>query len=442
MKYTDKAFPRFMRRMLLFAASPAVFAMLVALLRTLRAVHRKMGSETKAIRRIMVSHPYSSIGDLVLLVPLLERIREEWPDAIADIVVGGRSADLLRGVSGLNVLPLEGCDPFQEGLAQKWLGFGAVVLRYLIIFRLILFSRRILRQYDYDLAVVPRWGSLETWPAIYLAYLTGARMIVAYSASVDGGPRDSDVLLTHSPAGGENEHETQRNLSLLCRAGIWKASQDQGYAVNRPVTSLIRLAQMSENSTDLGSLFPRAAVLFQSAYGIVSPGATASLRIWPAEQLIQVIQSLHKQMGLKFCLVGRSQDTKLCEQIAGALPECVVSLAGRTGLPELVRILSGAQLFIGMDSGTAHLAGALGIPTVVLSPFPASCTIEHVNSPVRFRPCGPRVRVLQPQYPQPPCDPTCSQPAAHCIQQIRPDDVVLAAEQITAGMANSEKAQA
>jgi ADP-heptose:LPS heptosyltransferase len=83
-----------------------------------------------------------------------------------------------------------------------------------------------------------------------------------------------------------------------------------------------------------------------------------------------------------------------------------------------------------MDSGIAHIAGALGIPTVVLSPFPSSCAEEHPNSPTRFRPCGPRVRVLQPESPLPPCHPTCSFSGPHCIQQITPEDVLEAVREL------------
>ena len=45
----------------------------------------------------------------------------------------------------------------------------------------------------------------------------------------------------------------------------------------------------------------------------------------------------------------------------------VANLAGKTGLRELAAVMSRAELFIGNDSGPAHLAAAVGIPSVILS---------------------------------------------------------------------------
>ena len=45
----------------------------------------------------------------------------------------------------------------------------------------------------------------------------------------------------------------------------------------------------------------------------------------------------------------------------------VANLAGKTSLRELAAICSRASLFVGNDSGPAHLAAAVGAPIVVLS---------------------------------------------------------------------------
>ncbi len=49
-----------------------------------------------------------------------------------------------------------------------------------------------------------------------------------------------------------------------------------------------------------------------------------------------------------------------------AAPVRVVDLAGRTSLPDVLGLVAEAELFVGNDSGLAHLANAAGTPTTVV----------------------------------------------------------------------------
>lgn len=412
------------KQVLLFPVSPRAFSALVALLRALRMLRKPDSRSRDRIERIFVAHPYSSVGDSVLLIPLLERLHFVWPDVEIHIATTAQVAELLGAVPNLQCLLLPNLNLFRPGIPRSRKAFGRILFRYGVIRSLLGFYRREMMQYTYDLAIAPRWGSIATWPAVYLAFLTGAPRIIGYSGAVDGGSAAIDCLLTSAARGGSHEHESVRNLNLLNRAGVLEPSPDEPMAVDRPIPSIIALASPGHNA-DAMSL-----KAIDKPYAVISPGATAKFRIWPAERLTRVMQNLHSQTGLNFYVVGSAGDTTLCAQTVGSLPHFAASLAGRTSLRELVRLLAGAQLFIGMDSGTAHIAGALGIPTVVLSPFPSSCAEEHPNSPIRFRPCGPRVRVLQPEYALTPCDPTCSFPGPHCIQQITAVNVLEVATEL------------
>ena len=42
------------------------------------------------------------------------------------------------------------------------------------------------------------------------------------------------------------------------------------------------------------------------------------------------------------------------------------SLAGKTTLPDFIRLIPGCDLFITNDTGTMHVAAALGVPTIAL----------------------------------------------------------------------------
>ncbi len=62
-----------------------------------------------------------------------------------------------------------------------------------------------------------------------------------------------------------------------------------------------------------------------------------------------------------------------------------VDLTGRTSLRQAAGVIAGAKCVIGIDCGLAHVAAALGVPTVVM--FGAT-------SEVKNRPLGPRVHIM------------------------------------------------
>jgi len=351
-------------------------------------------------------------------MPLLEKVGTVWPDAEIDIAVPAQVADLLGEVPRLHCLALRDFDLMQNGSKRK-LWFSRILYRHTVVYHLISFCCRAMSAQEYEIGIAPRWGSHATWPAVYLAYLSGARRIIGYSGSVDGGTFATDQLLTVAARGGEHEHESARNLALLIRGGLVEHCFDITEAVYQPISSLVKLARREQNSTD-------HKWMEAGTYAVISPGATASFRTWSTKNLIKVVRGLHQETGFRFYVVGGLADELLCRSIADGAKECAVSIAGQTSLKQLAGLLAGATLFIGMDSGTAHIAGALAVPTIVISPFPLSSAVDHPNSPARFRPCGPNVRVLQPEHPIPPCDPTCSFSGSHCIEQITPASVVTA----------------
>jgi ADP-heptose:LPS heptosyltransferase len=408
---------RLLKRLTYLPLSPRVFVSIVSTLRTVGVLREPKRSRGTLIRRIFISHPFSSIGDLALLLPFLETVIKQWPEAHVDIAVGTNSSTLLGGVRGLNCIFL--CGPHTSS-HPVW-GYYARILRYILIFK------KQIMGYDYDLAIVPRWGSILRSEAVYLAYLTGAPERVGYSAVVDGGDIASDRLLTKTVIGGLNEHELLRNLRLLSRAGLTAETFSDESIVRRPIDSLASLANMAEKEVDSLIASTNSG---KRQYAVVAPGATAPFRMWSTNQLVAAMREINRKSGFFFYVIGAESDRARCEKIAEELADFAVSIAGTISLRKLVALIAKAELFLGMDSGPAHIAGGLGIPTIVVSPFPSTWTEDHPNSPMRFRPCGPHVRVLQPSKPLPPCFPTCAVDEPHCIKQVSVGEVVLATAEL------------
>ncbi len=94
-----------------------------------------------------------------------------------------------------------------------------------------------------------------------------------------------------------------------------------------------------------------------SPYAVLHPFASAPEKAWPADRFVAIAQHLAKAGVEPAIVAGPSDDTSPFEAFR---------LLRNAPLSEVKSVLSGAHLFIGNDSGPAHIAAAFGIPVVVL----------------------------------------------------------------------------
>jgi ADP-heptose:LPS heptosyltransferase len=99
---------------------------------------------------------------------------------------------------------------------------------------------------------------------------------------------------------------------------------------------------------------------------LVHPGAASESRRWPASRFAMVIRQ-QVGMGRKVIITGTPSERSRAHQIAAMAnldPRAV--LAGDTTLRALMLRVAGAGRVVCGDTGVAHLATALGTPSVVL----------------------------------------------------------------------------
>ena len=104
-------------------------------------------------------------------------------------------------------------------------------------------------------------------------------------------------------------------------------------------------------------LFATAQPL-QHPYAVLHPKASALDKTWPPENFLAIAGELHTRLGLEPVFISGP----------GESLEAFAAYRRREGAPleEIKSLLAGASLFIGNDSGPAHMAAAFGLPVVVL----------------------------------------------------------------------------
>jgi ADP-heptose:LPS heptosyltransferase len=91
---------------------------------------------------------------------------------------------------------------------------------------------------------------------------------------------------------------------------------------------------------------------------VVHPTASAPGKTWPADRFLRVARHLKSACDLEPVIIagGGESLTEFAEyrRLSGA------------PLAEVKSLMAGASLFIGNDSGPAHIAAAFGVPVIVL----------------------------------------------------------------------------
>ncbi len=89
------------------------------------------------------------------------------------------------------------------------------------------------------------------------------------------------------------------------------------------------------------------------AYSVLHPFAATPEKTWPAEHFLAVAEHLREPV----FLAGPDDDASKFAKYR---------VIRNAPLTEVKSVIAGAQLFIGNDSGPAHIAAAFGVPVVVL----------------------------------------------------------------------------
>jgi ADP-heptose:LPS heptosyltransferase len=348
-----------------------------------------------------------ALGDLVLTTPLFRELKRTWPYARITVVVQDAYKSLLVTNPYVDeVLTV-------RAVRSRWLPKGACVL----ISTMRLYWRT-LRRRQVDVAISPRWDTDEHL-ATLLCLLTTARLRVGYTESASPGKRrynrGFDRVFDTCLGTGPLQHELQRNLVAI---------EALGGSVRDSALEIYLTSQDREYATRALGEAPDTCVVAALGIGAQSPG-----RRWPLERYAACIAELSKQYAVQTVITCAPSEHAEAVRLAEMLPGRPI-ISDSFEIRETCALLERCDLFIGNDTGAAHLAAAMNCPTIVISRHPRMGDPEHPNSSARFAPYCALSRVLQPERGLDGCTKRCVKTAPHCIEQVSVAEVVAAAEEL------------
>ncbi|MBP1623274.1 MAG: rfaC 1, partial [Acidobacteria bacterium] len=265
---------------------------------------------------ILVIHP-GGLGDVVLSLPAVALLRNAFP--AARLTVAGNIDHLV---------------PVLSGHAERIISLSALPLYHLYA------------PGSVPESVVKFWRSYDR--------------IVSWTG---GGDRDftrkfkeihpNVIIASWRPAPGEAKHVSQLFVDSLDLGGAPEAG---------PIPILLS----SELSAEGKQWLVAHGWDGRGLLAALHPGAGSAAKRWPVSRFIGFAQHLALQEKRKLLIIEGSAERGLSAQIVSALLSDRAIVFDAMSLKLLAAVVAQCDLFLGNDSGVAHLAAALGVRCIVL----------------------------------------------------------------------------
>jgi len=337
------------------------------------------------------------IGDVVFTTPLIRALRREFHDARLTYVVEPAAAPVLQNNPHLDDLIVI---PHRRGLRRV---------------RDDVAIARDLRRRRFDVAIDLHGGPRSAW----LSWATGAPRRIGYT--ITGRTWMYTDAIDRPPDLGSS-HSVENQWALLAPLGIAPPNQ---------VDDSVEMAADGAAAARVDERLRRAGISAAHPLVVLHVSAGNPFRRWPESSFVSLITGLIRRdparrivitSGPSDAAAARRVSTEARRQLgvhAPALPD-----AGEFDLTELRALITRASVYIGGDSGPAHIASTTRTPIVeLLGP-----TLAGRSRPWR----DPRWYSETIDAGALPCRP-CSQRRCapgdfRCLTQIDPDQVAAAAE--------------
>jgi heptosyltransferase-2 len=319
------------------------------------------------------------MGDALLTTPAIAALRQAYPDARIDTVVGaGAAAEVLENNPDLDTI-----------IARTARGSWARVAQ----------TYRLLRDGKYtDAVILPP-----------LSAYAAAAWLARTPRRVGQGGRGMNRFLTEL-------RQTRATHMADAMRDTMPLPPDPGRDGRRLVVTVD-----AESKAVSDALLAEAGVAPGGPVIAVNVGATRPQKRWFAASFALALDGL---ADTPCVLVGSgAEDSALAADVMRLVQHAKpVSLVGRTSVKTLAAVLQRCDLLLSADSGPMHLATAVGTPTLALF---------GSTDPAVTGPFDTRSEAIYKALPCAPCGnhPTCDG-RYDCLRAITPDEVARAARRL------------
>ena len=340
-----------------------------------------MNIEWTKVKRVLVVR-LRSIGDTVLSTSSLIALKQFLPDAEIDILLEDWVAPVLKDFDAVdNVLEFK-----KDDLKSR------------------LNTARRIRQNKYDIAFNLHGGTTGT----FFVRASGAKHRVGF-ADYQYNFLYNHLLTSASDFWNkEFTHSAEQQLALLGFVGV---------PVEDKPKSRLTVSESARSSVE-NKLAQSESFDSKSKIALLHPAAAFESKQWATENFARIAEFFHEN-NFQTIAVATKNESEVLKNLRLNSHAPIITFDNLT-LPEITALSAKAAIFVGNDSGIAHIAAAVNTPAVVIF---GSSNINH------WRPWtnAPNEIVYEKMSCQPCAGYKCSQfDAAECIRRISVETVIKA----------------
>ena len=269
----------------------------------------------------------SSLGDIIHSLPLVYKLRENYPDSRIDWLVGKSGFEILKLIKELDNIYLPDIKSILDIQKQK---------------------------YDY---VIDVQGLLKS---SVLSKLSFGRQVIGFKNTRELADVFYDIKVDAGNLFKTNHHIVDLNLRLI--SDLIKNS-------NNKIKFLI--PEINEQETpEVLNILQTFKTKNHKLQIIVFPATTWESKLWPVNYWFELIDKLSKDSQIYIC--ASNSDLKYIKPLVTKLDSVGVTynnLIGKTSIKDLIFLIQNVNLVIGSDSFGIHLASAIkndfGSPNII-----------------------------------------------------------------------------
>ena len=306
------------------------------------------------------------LGDAVMSVPALQRLREAKPGARITLLAPEKLAGLWEGQPFLDDLLLFApSDSLWQTARRLRAGkFSAAAA----------FPNSLRSAVELWLAGIPRRaGYARPWRTLFLTHPVPPRSgALAMRRRSAGEIRRLIARGEIPPPAPPSAHHIHDYLRLVAALG----------ASAEPLPPRITISQEEAQQTAARLGLPSARE-DRPVLGLNAGAEYGPAKRWPVESFIAAGIAIQQATRCRWIIFGGPSDRQVAQAVCAGLGphpagQAAINLAGRTTLRELAGALKCCRLLLTNDSGPMHLAAAIGTPVVV----PFGSTSPEMTGPI------------------------------------------------------------
>lgn len=344
------------------------------------------------------------MGDLIQTTPLIKGLREMAPSCHITALANVKFADILKFVEGIDETLI--LDVRQFGSRDGAETDALAVYNYFDKITADLAAR------GFDMVVNLSHSRLSA----VMSMLTGAPDVRGFLSSPRGERIVRDPWMIYFTSFLGFRRYNKFNLVDMYMKSVGVAPGPMKRLNLRPDTDaegkiLRRLGELGVGPED-------EVVAIQA-------GASRADRRWSPGSFASVADELARKRGAKIILLGAPSEKELGDEVEAEMRETAINLIGETDLDDLVGVVRRADLLVTNDTGTMHIAAAVGTPIVGL--FFVHARAEETG------PYCEGAYVVEADIDCAPCSHSSQCDHYSCLRYVTPEDVLALCESALSG---------